>query len=207
MKTMAIVLFGAVLSAQDVPDRAKQRTDDATKKMIDEVTSRTIERTFEYVGGQLLGGNPVKGAPYSAEAVTETTQTLADGNHIVNRSSSTLYRDSEGRERREESIAKLGAWSAEGEPAKAVFISDPVAKVSYSLDAKAHTAQKMPMPMVTAMEKGKVSIRAFGAIEGQPLMMPPPPAGDSGHVMVYSEGTSRPRRTRSRPKSSSSGRN
>jgi hypothetical protein len=188
MKPMAIVLFAATLSAQDVPDRAKQRMEDAAKKMVDEVTSRTIERTFEYVGGQLVGGNPVKGAPYSAEAVTEMTQTLADGNHIVNRSSSTLYRDSEGRERREESIAKLGAWNAEGEPAKAVFISDPVAKVSYSLDAKAHTAQKMPAPAGVAIDKGKMTIRVSGSVDGQPLVLPPPPptAGQS-HVMVYSE--------------------
>lgn len=110
-------------------------------------------QTFEYVGAQLLGGNPVKGAPYSAEAVTETTQTLADGNRIVHRASSNLYRDSEGRERREESFEKLGAWNAEGEPAKAIFISDPVAKVSYSLDTKGRTARKMPAPFMAATTK------------------------------------------------------
>lgn len=101
------------------------------------------DQTFQFVGGQLLGGEPVKGAPYSAEAVTQTTQTLADGSRIVNSSSSMIYRDSEGRERREESIGKLGAMSAEGTPVKAIFISDPVAKASYSLDAATHTAHKM----------------------------------------------------------------
>ena len=99
--------------------------------------------TFQFLGGQLLGGEPVKGVPYSAEAVNQTTQTLADGSHIVNSSSSMIYRDSEGRERREESIGKLGSLSASGTPVKAVFISDPVAKVSYSLDAATHTAHKM----------------------------------------------------------------
>src|SRR3954470_12310279 len=49
-----------------------------------------------------FGGKTVKNAPYSAEAVTETIQTLGDGNRIVNRISSTLYRDSEGRTRREQ---------------------------------------------------------------------------------------------------------
>jgi len=86
----------------------------------------------------------VRGQPYSAEAVTETTQTLADGNRIINRSSSMIYRDGEGRERREESIGKLGAWNAQGEPAKAVFISDPVAGFSYTLHTEDHTAEKMP---------------------------------------------------------------
>ena len=100
-------------------------------------------QTFQFVSGQLMAGDPVKGAPYSAEAVTQTTQTLADGSHIVNSTSSMIYRDSEGRERREESISKLGTMSAGGPPVKAVFISDPVAKVSYSLDAATHTAHKM----------------------------------------------------------------
>ncbi|HTD44721.1 MAG TPA: hypothetical protein VK687_11090, partial [Bryobacteraceae bacterium] len=38
---------------------------------------------FGFISEKLVGGNPVKGAPYSAQAVTETTQTLADGNRIV----------------------------------------------------------------------------------------------------------------------------
>src|SRR5688572_22677416 len=44
----------------------------------------------------------VKGAPYSAEIVTESIQTLADGNRIVQRSNARVHRDSEGRLRREE---------------------------------------------------------------------------------------------------------
>src|SRR5579885_957814 len=84
--------------------------------------------TFQFIGGHLLDSNPMKGQPYSAEAVNETTQTLADGNKIVNRSSSMIYRDSEGRERREETMAKIGPWSADGAPAKMIFISDPMAK-------------------------------------------------------------------------------
>src|SRR5579863_6841047 len=50
-----------------------------------------------------VNGNTVAGAPYSAEEVTETTQALGDGNQIANSSSVKLYRDSQGRERREES--------------------------------------------------------------------------------------------------------
>jgi hypothetical protein len=108
----------------------------------------------------MVGGSPVKGQPYSAEGVTQTTQTLADGSHILNSSSSMLYRDSEGRERREESLGKLGAWHAEGGPAKAVFISDPVAKVNYSLDAASHTAHKMGIPggIATVKPGQKVAI-------------------------------------------------
>jgi len=51
-----------------------------------------------------FGGKTVKGAPYSAQSVTETIQTLSDGNRIINRSTSALYRDNDGRTRREVSI-------------------------------------------------------------------------------------------------------
>jgi hypothetical protein len=42
------------------------------------------------------------GAPYSAEAVTESTQTLADGNRINRKVTTRVYRDGQGRIRREQ---------------------------------------------------------------------------------------------------------
>src|SRR5215467_12933662 len=41
-------------------------------------------------------GEVVTAAPYTATATTETTQVLADGNKIVNTSSSFVARDSQG---------------------------------------------------------------------------------------------------------------
>src|SRR6266851_9289774 len=70
--------------------------------------------TFKFVAGELVGGSPVKNAPYSAEAVTESTQALADGNRIVSRSSATVYRDGEGRERREQTLPNIGPFAAQG---------------------------------------------------------------------------------------------
>lgn len=78
-----------------------------------------------------VNGNPVTGAPYAADAVTETTQTLGDGNRIERTSSVKIYRDGQGRERQEE-----------GGSDSRILISDPVAKTSFTLDPKAHTAQK-----------------------------------------------------------------
>lgn len=89
-----------------------------------------------------FGGKTVKGAPYSAEAVTETIQTLGDGNRIVNRMTSTLYRDSDGRTRREQSLKGLAMFGAGEEPLKTIFINDPVAGVNYVLDSRSHTAHK-----------------------------------------------------------------
>jgi hypothetical protein len=87
----------------------------------------------------------VKNSPYSGEAVTETVQTLADGNKITRKNTVTQYRDSEGRTRREfefQWFGKLG--DAEGGTSKSVSIDDPVAKFHYSLDLKNKTAEKMP---------------------------------------------------------------
>ena len=52
---------------------------------------------------------PVTGAPYSAEAVTDIVQTLADGNRIVRTSKAQISRDSQGRTRREQGLARMEA--------------------------------------------------------------------------------------------------
>jgi len=97
--------------------------------------------TFDFMTTEAIGGRTIKNAPYSAEAVTETVQTLGDGNRIVNRNSSTLFRDSEGRERREQILDNIGGLKADA-PVKMVSIWDPVAKTSYSLDESKRTARK-----------------------------------------------------------------
>ena len=99
--------------------------------------------TFVFVGTEIgFGGKVVKGAPYSAEAITETTQTLADGNRIVNKTSSILYRDSEGRTRREQTLKPVTTFAPRAEPIQTIFINDPVAGVSYSLNTRTKTAHK-----------------------------------------------------------------
>jgi hypothetical protein len=103
-----------------------------------------------------FGGKVVKGAPYSAEAVTETIQTLSDGNRIVNRITSMLYRDSEGRTRREQSLKGLGIFGAGEEPFKTIFINDPVAGVTFALDSRSHTAHKsVPFTFEFSGKKGE----------------------------------------------------
>ena len=87
----------------------------------------------------MRGGEFIKGAPYSATAVTETIQVLADGNRIVNKSVALLARDSEGRTRREETVSNLGPLHTSR--SRVAFITDPVAKTEYVLDPDNHTAQ------------------------------------------------------------------
>src|ERR1051326_2674698 len=79
-----------------------------------------------FMASESFGGKTVKGAPYSAEAVTESIQTLADGNRIVNRITSSVYRDGEGRTRRDQSLKGLGIFGGAGEePMQTIFINDP----------------------------------------------------------------------------------
>jgi hypothetical protein len=91
-------------------------------------------------------GSMVKGAPYSADAVTETVQTLGDGNRIVQSSSAKIYRDSAGRTRREQTFKAIGPWAVSGEKPVMISINDPVAGATYSLDSNMKTAHKMVMP-------------------------------------------------------------
>ncbi|HXN46934.1 MAG TPA: hypothetical protein VN893_09870 [Bryobacteraceae bacterium] len=87
----------------------------------------------------------VKGAPYSAQIVTEHTQTLADGNTISQKQTGMMYRDSEGRTRREQALGAIGPVPAAPNPPQLVFITDPVAGASYALDANNKTAHKVPL--------------------------------------------------------------
>jgi hypothetical protein len=102
------------------------------------------DNTFVFVSSEMsIDGKLVKGAPYSAQAINESVQTLAGGNRIVRQNTSTIYRDSEGRTRREQTISVVGGFSAAGGPAQTTFINDPVAGVNYILDAKNRTARKI----------------------------------------------------------------
>jgi hypothetical protein len=97
---------------------------------------------FIFIASESFGGKLVKGAPYSAEAVTETVQLLGDGNRIVNKFTSTVYRDSEGRIRRDQTLKGLGVLGNSSEPLQTIFINDPVAGVTYALDSRTRIARK-----------------------------------------------------------------
>jgi hypothetical protein len=91
-------------------------------------------------------GKVVKGVPYQAEAETEIVQTLADGNRIVRKTTSAVFRDSEGRTRREQALGAIGPLVASGGTPPTAFIHDPVAGVSYVLEAETRVARRVMMP-------------------------------------------------------------
>ena len=103
---------------------------------------------YRVEAGQGVVGVPVQdrivtGAPYSGQYISEHVQTLSDGNRIVRRTTGRVFRDNEGRVRRETDRPA-------GEPL--VTITDPVAKTSVTLDPDKRTARMTPNLLV--MELG-----------------------------------------------------
>jgi hypothetical protein len=88
-----------------------------------------------------MGGKTVTGAPYSAEATFEHSQTLSNGNLIDQKNSATIYRDGQGRTRLEET-RPAGSKNTR----QIVRITDPVAGVAYVLNPAKKTAQKFTLP-------------------------------------------------------------
>ena len=95
--------------------------------------------TFVMASGE---SKTVTGAPYSAQAVTESTQVLADGNRITRKNTASLFRDSEGRTRREQNLSFVGPWPTGGKDSSVITINDPVARTSYVLQPNERTAVK-----------------------------------------------------------------
>jgi hypothetical protein len=137
-----------------------------------------------------VAGPVVKGKAYSARTITESTQTLGDGNRIVQRNEAAFYRDSEGRTRREQTIGGVGPWQT-GEPVTMINIHDPVADKSYMLDPVARSAREIkPFRMAIAhteqLEAGTVTGIATRGVftAAAPAAAPVPHGGARGVVTV-----------------------
>ncbi len=101
----------------------------------------------------------IKGEPYSAEAVSESVQMLADGNKISRSNTTRMFRDSEGRTRRESGSSTGGNGfantfsTASGSGSdfftfsgfgfqETISIFDPMSNLRYSLNPTAKTARR-----------------------------------------------------------------
>jgi hypothetical protein len=121
-----------------------------------------IGERIELLGFEgMHGGKVVTGVPFSAVAVSETNQTLADGNHIARKTETHVFRDGQGRFRKEVSFPAIGPLATSGQPKSFVFINDPVAGTHFILHPDAKTAEKMEMPFGKMKEemKGKMEYR------------------------------------------------
>ncbi len=94
--------------------------------------------------GEMHPGAVVAGAPYTAVAVVESKQTLADGNSINRRTQTNIFRDGQGRTRRETTLPAVGPLAASGQPKTFIMIFDPVASKSFVLHPDTKIAEEMP---------------------------------------------------------------
>lgn len=125
-----------------------------------------------------------KNAPFSAEGISESTQTLEDGNRIRRSVTTKMYRDSEGRFRRESTGSTGGgtgfSYSTYGGVVSTygfkdtISIFDPVAGVSYVLNPTDKTARtfsvqpgkftfNMTGPMITPAIKAQIEAKVAEA--------------------------------------------
>ena len=144
MNRIAIFLAGALLlagtaGAQESAPKEKVRTFTFTQD--EPITMMAplpmmmqreslAEGKIEFFSAEMAGaGEVVTAAPYTATATTESTQVLADGNKIVNKTSSFVARDSQGRTRRETDLHRIGTMQVDSP--KMVFINDPTTHTQY----------------------------------------------------------------------------
>lgn len=126
-QVLVILMLAGVAgpAAAQAPEQIRVRQEATGKQIAEE--GGAVRRQVQIVGKMrermAVEARTTTGAPYSAEAVTESTQVLADGNRINRKVTTRVYRDGEGRTRREQ-LDESGA-------VETVSIVDPVADASY----------------------------------------------------------------------------
>jgi len=165
-RTLAFVLIGAFAA---MPAGALAQPQAGAGSGIGVGVGVGVGGTVDFLAVDAQIGPIVRGAPYSGEGVTTLMQTLADGTRIERIVRARLYRDGEGRTRREQTILGLGPL---GE-SQTVTIVDPVAGVMYTLNPASHQGRRSQIPAQTPGRRA----------EPPPPPPPPPPgAGDVGAI-------------------------
>lgn len=141
---------------------------------------------IEFMSGPIAFDiEPVTGAPYSAEAVTDVVQTLSDGNRIVRQNKAQVSRDSHGRTRREEGFAMFGPLvnGPGANEVRNVQISDPATATMVMLDLQSKAAHKIPAPPRPVLRNKIASITSNAAVNVERFEIALPAPEARGGVM------------------------
>ena len=151
----------------------------------------------------LVVGRAVLNAPYTAEAITEITQVLADGNRIEQRTAATIARDSRGRTRREQQGIALGRFVAMSSR-PLVTITDPTTGLHFTLNYEEKIAfrakpgqfnDKVQARREAARgASGTMASRPAGRLSGTPAFEAPTPREDPTET-VFETPAARDRKT------------
>jgi hypothetical protein len=102
----------------------------------------------QFIAAELrFGDRLVKGQPFSAEAVIEDTRRLYDGSTATKSMRGAIYRDSDGRTRREQPLEMVGGVNisgSDGKPQMMVFINDFATRTQTFLDVNNKVARTHP---------------------------------------------------------------
>lgn len=109
----------------------------STQKTPDD--AQADKRAAEAIQLLFTPGPLIKNRPFSAEAVTETVQTIGDGNRIVRRNLTKEYRDRDGRIRQEQTL-EFSGQTGPHHTRTLISIHDPVAHFDYVIDPETRTA-------------------------------------------------------------------
>jgi hypothetical protein len=149
---MLAALFALAAAAQDAATQKQINEDlDAAKRQM-KVELDTALKTVTVM--RMEGGvmSNVKNAPYRADQISESTQTLGDGTRIHNEHQVTIYRDSQGRVRRE--------------TPDEVSIMDPNSGAGYTLNTKDLTYRKMTVSVSVNSGTSGDGVFAFRTLKG-----------------------------------------
>jgi len=144
--TMWISLAAVAALAQEPPDVLRLHKMNSEQITYMGSAGASSAAAVAFLGAGPADGKVVKNAPYTAESTTEMTRILADGTRIINKNTSVMARDKEGRTRREHTLGDIGpiANSPAAVP-RFVTITDNVAKEVYILNLTEKTAQRVKL--------------------------------------------------------------
>jgi hypothetical protein len=154
-----------------------------------QTTSATFYSPDHYTGTATFSGpppfaaQPVTGAAYSGEEVTEQVQILANGTHITRTvPGRKIYRDSEGRTRVEHALFRDQMLPQTADSPVVVEITDPVAGYQYTLDTQNHVAHRLalppagprPAPPPSPARAAGQAVAAAAVVASTGTVLPPP---------------------------------
>jgi len=148
MKTIAMMSMTMILAAATAGAQVVMHEADATAFKEHQQLQILTEKVAAAGVHVSIETRVVTGAPYTAEATTESIQVLADGNRIVRRTTARVYRDGKGRTRRE----TLGP---DGE-IRSIVISDPTTGKSFAVDPGTNAVHSTGVATFVSSEGGRV---------------------------------------------------
>ncbi len=173
---MRLLIVTFILSATatfTLAQEAAQPAPDAKTKVAYEKTKAAYEENKARVMAELAassGHGATKNSPLSCEEVNESVQTLADGNRIVRKSTGKMYRNSDGRVRRENSGGLGGMLGTTYSLGQGISITSPIEERLFSANTNLTTARVVdiqPGQAVTATTITDLTIAHRKVVEGK----------------------------------------